>query len=95
MGSYRVTVEFPEELIALLGSAEATAAKAKESLVLELLREARISQGKAAELLDLTRYDILELMARYPIASGPETSEEMRQETNGLLRHQASGSDHG
>ncbi|MBI4493479.1 MAG: UPF0175 family protein [Chloroflexi bacterium] len=70
----------PEELVALLGSPEAAIAKAKESLVLELLREARLSQGQAARLLGLTRWDILDLMAQHDIASGPETAEEARQE---------------
>ncbi len=52
------TIHFdpPDYLVAPLGS---DAAKAKEALVLELLREARISQGRAAELLGLTRWDIL------------------------------------
>ena len=79
-------LELSEELITLLGSPEALAAKAKEALVLELLREAWISQGKAAELLGVTRWDILDLMVRYQIPSGPATAEELRQETEDL-RH--------
>jgi predicted HTH domain antitoxin len=77
-------VELPEELVALLGSPEAVAAKAKEALVLELLREARISQGKAARLLGISRWEILDLIARHRISSGPETAEEMRQEVADL-----------
>ena len=69
VGNRTLSLELPDELIALLGSEEAAAAKAKEALVLELLREARISQGKAARLLGLTRWDTLDLMvdgsARY------------------------------
>ncbi len=76
-------LELPEELITLLGSPEALAAKAKEALVLELLREAQITQGKAAELLGITRWDILDLMAQYQIPSGPATVEELHQETEG------------
>ena len=53
----------------------------RESLVLDLLRDAQITQGEAALLLGVTRYDILDLMVRYCIPSGPETAEEMRQET--------------
>ncbi len=80
MGTRTLSVELPEELMGLLGSAEAAAAKARKALVLELLREAVISQGKAAELLGLTRWEILDLMVQYRIPSGPETAEEMRQE---------------
>ncbi|MGH2460897.1 MAG: UPF0175 family protein [Chloroflexota bacterium] len=80
MPTRTVALEVPEELISLLGSAEAAAAKAKEALVLDLLREARISQGRAARLLGLTRWDILDLMARHQIPSGPETVEELDRE---------------
>lgn len=75
-----LTLDLPEELLALLGSPEAAAARAREALVLDLLREARISQGKAARLLGITRWDILDLMARRQIPSGPETPEELEQE---------------
>lgn len=75
-----VTFDLPDELVALLGSPTAAAAKAKEALVLDLLREARISQGKAARLLGITRWDVIDLMARHQIPSGPVTEEEVRQE---------------
>ena len=74
-----LTVELPEELIDLFGTLEA-AAKAREALVIELLRDASISQGQAARLLGVTRWDLLDLMARYGVPSGPETADEMRQE---------------
>ena len=55
-----VTLDLPFALAPLLGSSEEAAARAKEAPVLQLLREARISQGAAARFLGLTRYDILE-----------------------------------
>ena len=87
MATRTLSVELPEELVALLGSPEAVAAKAKEALILELLREARISQGKAARLLGISRWEILDLMARHRISSGPETAQEMRQEVDDLHRY--------
>lgn len=75
-----LTVELPEDVLSLLGSPEAAAAKARESLVAELLREGRISQGQAARALNVTRWDILDIMARSGIPSGPETADEMRRE---------------
>ena len=69
-----VTMNVPDELINLVGSPELTAARAREALVLDLLREAEISQGKAAELLGINRYPMLDLMARYKIPSGPRTA---------------------
>jgi hypothetical protein len=87
MATLTLSLELPENLIALLGSPEAAAAKAKEALVLQLLREAEISQGQAAELLGLTRWDILDLMAQHAIPSGPATAEEMEEEVADLRRY--------
>src|SRR5262249_46141111 len=73
-----VSFELPEEFVRLLGSPEAAAAKAREALIFELLRAAQISQGQAARLLGVTRWDLLDLMAQHQIPSGPQTAEEMR-----------------
>lgn len=86
MSTTTITVDLPTELVALLGSSEALAARARQSLVLNLLREAEISQGKAARLLGVTRHDILEFMARYQIPSGPETAEEADQDVDAARR---------
>lgn len=72
--------ESPEELVELLGFPQEVVEKAKESLVLELLREERISQGQAARLLGVIRWEIIQLMGRYRIPSRPETAEDVRQE---------------
>lgn len=76
MQSQTVAVEVPEALIERLGSLEEVVSRVRRSLVLDLLREADISQGEAALLLNLTRYDILDLMARYRIPAGPLTDQE-------------------
>lgn len=81
-----LAVELPEEIVALVGSPAAAAAKAKETLVLALLREAKISQSTAARLLDVSRADVLDLMAAHRIESGPETAEELTAEAADLRR---------
>jgi predicted HTH domain antitoxin len=86
MGTRTLTLELPEEIVALLGSPEGAAAKARETLVIELLREARIGQGLAAELLGLTRGEILDLMMQRRIPAGPETAEEAGREIEELRR---------
>ena len=63
MATRVLELELPEEAIGLLGAPGEASAKATEAIVLELLREARISQGKAAELLGITRWEMLDLMA--------------------------------
>jgi predicted HTH domain antitoxin len=75
-----ITIELPEALVATLESLDGIEDRAWKALVLDLLRDAHISQGKAARLLGVTRYDILDLMAQHHILSGPLTAEEMRQD---------------
>ena len=86
MATQTLAVELPEEIVALVGTPEIAAAKAKETLVLELLREAKISQSTATRLLDVTRADILDLMAKHRIESGPESPEELAEELDDLRR---------
>jgi hypothetical protein len=81
-----ITVELPEELAQRLGPLEALAGRVRESFVLELLREAEITQGEAAILLNVTRYDILDLMARHRIPTGPQTAEEARRDIEAARR---------
>ncbi|MGI8551191.1 MAG: UPF0175 family protein [Dehalococcoidia bacterium] len=80
MGTQTLFLELPEEVVSLLGSPEAAVAKAKEALVIELLREARISQGLAAQILEVIRWEILDLMAEHHVPSGPATEQELRRE---------------
>jgi predicted HTH domain antitoxin len=81
-----VTIEVPEELVDEVGSVDALAAQARRALVLDLLREGRVSQGRAARLLGLTRYDILDLMAEHRIVSGPLTAEEVERDLEAARR---------
>ncbi|MBA2416925.1 MAG: UPF0175 family protein [Geodermatophilaceae bacterium] len=74
------SLELPDELIALFASPEEAATQAKEALVWELLRHERISQGKAAHLLGVDRWHMLDLMARHQVPSGPADAQEMRRE---------------
>lgn len=74
-------LDLPAEVVGLLGpTKDAAAGRARQAVVLDLLREGSISQGKAARLLGITRHDVLDLMAKYEIPSGPRTIEELEQE---------------
>ncbi|MFW6074029.1 MAG: UPF0175 family protein [Chloroflexota bacterium] len=86
MATKSVTVELPEELVAFLGSPEKTNERVRKSLVLELLREGEISQGKAAELLGVSKSAVLEVMKEHNIYSGPRTSDEISQEIESARR---------
>ncbi|MBI4333720.1 MAG: UPF0175 family protein [Chloroflexi bacterium] len=72
-------LELPDEVAATLSREEMTA-KAKESLVMELLREHHLSQGKSAELLGITRHDLYDLMAKYQVPAIDLDPEELKAE---------------
>lgn len=80
MATYTFNFELPDDLIDDLGSTDVPAAKAREAFVMELVREERISRGKAAEILGISHWDLPDLILEYRIPSGPRTAEEFRQE---------------
>ncbi len=76
-----VQVELPEELWELAGlSPTKASAKVRELLIMELLRRTQISQGKAAELLGIDRWELMDLMGVYEVPSGPQTTAELDAE---------------
>jgi predicted HTH domain antitoxin len=91
MGTTTLPLELPDEVIALLGSPQAAADRAREVLVLDLLRQGRISQGRAAALLGLTRHDVLRLMVEHQIPSGPVSIDELRTDLEAAERHLRQG----
>ena len=80
-----VKLELPDEVAPNLRD-EDLAAKAKEAFTMELLREHEISQGKAAELLQLNRWDLYEVMGRYKVPAIDLTPEELQQELTTVLK---------
>ena len=59
-------VELPDELFAQLREEEIET-KVKEALVMELLREHRLSQGKSAEILGISHHELFDLMTRHRV----------------------------
>jgi predicted HTH domain antitoxin len=74
-----LTLELPDEVARHFRDDE-LAMQAKEALVMALLREHEISQGKAAELLDISRHELFELMSTYRIPVIDLTPEEFEAE---------------
>jgi predicted HTH domain antitoxin len=72
-------VELPDEVLAQLREEEIVT-KAREALVMELLREHHLSQGKAAEILGINRSDFFDLMTKYQIPVIDLTAEELAAE---------------
>jgi len=66
-------LRFRDEFVTFWGEEEDAGRKIAEAAVLEAFREDLISSGKAAELLNMTRQDFLDLLAskRIPVGSHP------------------------
>ncbi len=61
--------------------------KAKEAFVLELLRQGDISAGRAAQLLNISRWDLSELMSAAGISPFAEpTAEKLASEVEAALK---------
>jgi len=81
-------LELPEELKELFKTEEAAARAAKEALVLDLLHRGEISQGKAADLLGVDRWALLELMQKHGLPVLAQTPEELRRDVETLRQLQ-------
>ena len=75
----RLDVELPDELFAQLREEEIEK-KVKEALVMELLREHRLSQGKAAEILGIGHHELFDLMTNHRVPVIDLDTEELRSE---------------
>jgi predicted HTH domain antitoxin len=79
-----LTLEVPEELVALLGSPEVAAKRAREALVLHLFREGHVGEARAAHWLGISRWDFLDLIAQHHRASERAGLEDWQLEAEGL-----------
>jgi predicted HTH domain antitoxin len=74
-------VSMPRDLFAALGfSRKEAAEQLKEFTVLGLYQERRISAGKAAELLELSKLQFVKLLNRKGIAYFDQTEDELADE---------------
>lgn len=81
MDMLRVEVELPRDLLMALNISAAEAKqKAKEWMALELFREGHISTGKAAEILELTKSQFIDLLNQRGIPYLDLSPEELAQE---------------
>ncbi len=75
-----VVLEFPVELPEEGLRDKGVLKKGKEAVVLALLREGKISQGKASELLEVDRHDLFDLMAKHDIPMANFPPEEFQRQ---------------
>jgi len=79
-----VTIELPPELVKLLGTEEDAKRETKTALVLDLVRQGKISRQKAAELLKIPLWDLPALLSRYRIPWFDYSPEELEKDLQAL-----------
>ena len=80
-----VELEFPRDLLGALQTTESELeSELKRLIALELFREERISSGKAAELLGISKAEFIDLLDRHGIAYFTETPEELEAQVETL-----------
>jgi len=77
-----LTPPLPDEVLAALEEQD-LASKVKEALIIDLLRKHRISQGKAAMLLGVSRSNLFDIMQRYQVPVMDLSPEELGRELEG------------
>jgi len=78
--SKQVVLEFPVEFPEKSVPDKEVLRKMKELMVLECLRKGKISQGKAAELLEINRHTLFDLMAEHNIPMANFPPEELQRQ---------------
>jgi len=87
MSTLTVALDLPRDLLGVLDVPQAQLeTRLRELIALELFREARISSGKGAELLGVSKLEFIHLLARREISYFTESSEELAAEVVTLER---------
>lgn len=76
----KLVLEFPPEVLEEDLQDRDVQMKAREGAVMELLRKGKLSQGRAAELLDISRNDLFDLMTKYDIPVMNMSQDELKKE---------------
>ncbi len=85
MSTLNVHMQLPRDLLgALEVPEEQVERRLREMIALQLFREGRISSGKAAELLGISKLEFIQLLARHSISYFTETPGELVAEVRSL-----------
>lgn len=76
----QIELELPDEVFDEDFKVEDLKVRVKERVVIELLRGHKISQGKAAEILGISRWALMDLMAKQKLPAIDMSEEELQQE---------------
>lgn len=74
-----ISIEFPDEIVEFFGENELEASLRKWA-VLELVHTGKLSAGKAAEILGMTRWEFMDLMSDYDVPMAGSSEEELERQ---------------
>ena len=81
MGKLRISIELPEDALAISRLTRRAAGEEMRRLFfLDLVREGRLSHTKAAELLEISQAEFFAFMARHRVSPFAFTEGELEQE---------------
>jgi len=81
MEKLTLSLELPQDLPAILDLPEQNIEKrVRELIAIELFREGLISSGKGGEIVGVSKWDFIQLLAKYDLPYFSETSEELTAE---------------
>ena len=80
------TIQVPQILVNAWGREESAQQKIVEAAVLELVREGKMSSGKAAEVLGVTRWDFLDLMSVHNVPHANFDAQELARQRDDTRR---------
>ena len=87
MESLKVQLELPRDLLGALDVPETELEpQLRQLIALELFRQNRISSGKAAELLGISKTAFIQLLARHKIPYFTDTPEELDAQVTAVKR---------
>ncbi|MGF1518204.1 MAG: UPF0175 family protein [Nodosilinea sp.] len=81
MSDLTVSLRLPRDLLGALDIAEKQLAdQVLELVALELFRQGRISAGKGAEILAISKWDFIQILARHQVPYFTESAAELEAE---------------
>ena len=88
MGTRHISIdlELPDELLAVPGAEARIARRVRQGVVMDLLRAGQLSQGKAAELLHVDRWKLVDIMNEHDVPFFNVTGLDLGEQVESLRR---------
>ncbi len=83
MNTLSIHMEFPRDILGVLEISENQAGKKlREVIVLELVRDEKISTGKGAGILNISKFEFINILSRNGIPYFTESPEELDKQVS-------------